>query len=102
MRRFALRPYQLEALAAVESAETRGTRRQFLALPTGCGKTGKTVIFSELGAAALIDREAAWRRAPASDKQLDTLRRCRMPVAPGLTKGAAADLLTATFARSRR
>ena len=99
MRRFALRPYQLEALAAVESAETRGTRRQFLAVPTVCGKT---VIFPELGAAALIDREAAWRRAPASDKQLDTLRRCRMPVAPGLTKGAAADLLTATFARSRR
>lgn len=39
-----LRPYQEEALDAIEAAETR-VRRQLVALPTG---TGKTVIFSSL------------------------------------------------------
>ncbi len=51
----ALRPYQQEALAAVEQAAAGGIRRQILALPTG---TGKTVIFAELirrrGAPALV------------------------------------------------
>jgi hypothetical protein len=56
----------------------------------------------QLGARALIDRAAPWRLAPASEKQLETLRRCRIPVPRGVTKGAAADLLTATFARPRR
>lgn len=42
---FALRPYQREALAAIEEAARRGIRRQLVALPTG---TGKTVIFSQL------------------------------------------------------
>jgi superfamily II DNA or RNA helicase len=41
----ALRPYQAEALDAVEAAEHRGVRRQVVALPTG---TGKTVVFSHL------------------------------------------------------
>jgi hypothetical protein len=53
------------------------------------------------GAGRLIDRAASWRMDPASDKQLETLRRCRVPVRPGLTKGEAADLLTAVFARAR-
>jgi ATP-dependent helicase IRC3 len=55
----------------------------------------------QLGAGTLLDRRAAWRQGPASEKQLDTLYRCRVPVPPGLTKGDAADLLTKTFARSR-
>ena len=38
-----LRPYQEEALAAVEKAETKGIRRPLVALPTG---TGKTVLFA--------------------------------------------------------
>jgi ATP-dependent helicase IRC3 len=54
-----------------------------------------------LGAQVLVDRGAAWRQEPATARQIDTLHRCRVPVAPGLTKGAAADLLTATFARGR-
>jgi len=41
----ALRPYQQEALAAIAEAESKGIRRQLVALPTG---TGKTVIFSRL------------------------------------------------------
>lgn len=41
----ALRPYQEEAIAAIEQAEARGLRRPLVALPTG---TGKTVIFAHL------------------------------------------------------
>lgn len=40
-----LRPYQLEALEAIDAAQRRGLRRVLLALPTGAGKT---VIFSSL------------------------------------------------------
>jgi ATP-dependent helicase IRC3 len=40
-----LRPYQSEAIAAIEEAERVGIRRPLLGLPTG---TGKTVIFSAL------------------------------------------------------
>lgn len=40
-----LRPYQHEALAAIEAAEQRGIRRPLVALPTG---TGKTILFSAL------------------------------------------------------
>ena len=38
-----LRPYQNEALEAIETAEKTGTNRQLVALPTG---TGKTIIFT--------------------------------------------------------
>jgi superfamily II DNA or RNA helicase len=40
-----LRPYQRECLEAIETAEWKGTKRQLVALPTGCGKT---IIFSTL------------------------------------------------------
>jgi superfamily II DNA or RNA helicase len=50
-----LRPYQADAIAAVEKASAEGVRRMMLVLPTG---GGKTVVFSELirrrGAPALI------------------------------------------------
>ena len=45
LQSIALRPYQEEALTAIEDAEQRGQRRQLVALPTG---TGKTVVFCEL------------------------------------------------------
>jgi ATP-dependent helicase IRC3 len=38
-----LRPYQRDAIDAIEQAEARGVRRPLIALPTG---TGKTVIFA--------------------------------------------------------
>lgn len=50
----ALRPYQLEAIAAIESFAAEGGRRGLVVLPTG---TGKTVIFSEA-----IKRRASKRR----------------------------------------
>lgn len=40
-----LRPYQEQALDAVDAAEAAGTRRQMLVLPTGAGKT---VVFASL------------------------------------------------------
>jgi superfamily II DNA or RNA helicase len=40
-----LRPYQQDALNAIEAAALRGVQRQVLSLPTGAGKT---VIFSHL------------------------------------------------------
>jgi superfamily II DNA or RNA helicase len=43
---------------------------------------------------ALIEPKARWRREPASEKQLAALRRWRVPIPPGCTKGEAADLLT--------
>ena len=50
-----LRPYQKEAIAAVESAMARGVRRPLLVLPTGCGKT---LVFASLiakrGGSALV------------------------------------------------
>jgi ATP-dependent helicase IRC3 len=40
-----LRPYQCEAVEAIEAAELRGLRRLLISLPTG---TGKTIIFAML------------------------------------------------------
>jgi superfamily II DNA or RNA helicase len=40
-----LRPYQQDALTAIEAAALRGVRRQVVSLPTGAGKT---IIFSHL------------------------------------------------------
>ncbi|HVY62330.1 MAG TPA: DEAD/DEAH box helicase [Planctomycetota bacterium] len=40
-----LRPYQEEALRAVDDARAAGRRRVLVALPTGCGKT---IIFAQL------------------------------------------------------
>jgi superfamily II DNA or RNA helicase len=40
-----LRPYQCEALTAIEAAVLRGVKRQVVSLPTG---SGKTVIFAHL------------------------------------------------------
>ena len=40
-----LRPYQQDALTAIEAAARRGIRRQVISLPTGAGKT---IIFCNL------------------------------------------------------
>jgi ATP-dependent helicase IRC3 len=52
-----------------------------------------------LGVSWLVKRDAPWRLQPASEKQLEALRRWRVAVQPGLTKGEASDLLTKAVAR---
>ena len=56
----------------------------------------------ELGAGALMQRDAAWRQKPASVKQRSALRRWRVPPRPGLTSGEASDLLQAAIAGAQR
>src|SRR6516162_5059764 len=46
-----LRPYQQDALTAIEAAALRGVQRQVVSLPTG---SGKTVIFAHL----ILERQA--------------------------------------------
>lgn len=52
------------------------------------------------GAGQLVQRGARWRHQPASEKQVAALVRMRIPHDPArLTKGEAADLMTAVIAR---
>ena len=43
--RMELRPYQQEAMAAVQAQWEEGRRKTLLVLPTGCGKT---IVFCKL------------------------------------------------------
>ena len=52
----------------------------------------------KMGAGKLVDRDATWRKGPVSPGQIETLRRCRIRIAPGLSKGEASDLITAAVA----
>jgi hypothetical protein len=52
-----------------------------------------------VGAGGLVNARARWREEPATPKQLWHLRRSRIPVPVGLTKGHAADLLSVAFAQ---
>ena len=47
------------------------------------------------GAITLVDPSAGWRTGPATAKQLNALRRWKMYVPPGLSKGAASNLISA-------
>jgi superfamily II DNA or RNA helicase len=53
------------------------------------------------GAQALVDPRAAWRTRPASERQLQALRRFRLPSTPGLTAGEASDQLARAIALAR-
>lgn len=53
------------------------------------------------GVQALVDPHAAWRMRPASERQLQALRRFRMPLTPGLTAGEASDRLARAIALAR-
>ncbi len=73
-----LRPYQAEAITAIEDAEGRGVRRPLLGLPTG---TGKTVIFAALirrrGGSALVlaHRDELLVQATEKIRQVDPAAR---------------------------
>ena len=53
------------------------------------------------GAWGLVDPGASWRRVPASEKQLELLRKMKVVTRPGLTKGEASDLLSKRFLKHR-
>ena len=48
-------------------------------------------------AGVLVDPSAAWRQQPPTEKQLALLRKWRVVLPPDLTRGAAADVLTAVM-----
>jgi len=50
-----------------------------------------------LGVARLVEVEAPWRQQPATEKQTALLRKLGGTARPGLTKGEAADLLSAVL-----
>jgi hypothetical protein len=50
-----------------------------------------------LGVECLADAEAPWRAQPASDKQKALLHKLDIAVAPDLTKGEAADQISAVL-----
>jgi len=52
------------------------------------------------GAGTLVNPDAAWRRYPATDKQIGALQRWRIPYWAGITKGQASDLLAAAVGRT--
>ena len=54
------------------------------------------------GAGVLVDPNAPWRSYPATEKQVNALRKRGIPVPPGLTKGEASDKLNAIFGDSIR
>jgi ATP-dependent helicase IRC3 len=72
-----LRPYQIEAVEAVLTAESRGIRRPLIALPTG---TGKTVVFAHLllqrpgRSLVLVHRDELIQHAYAKLKEIDPSR----------------------------
>ncbi len=51
-------------------------------------------VARQLGAGRLLDPQARWRQEPATEKQKETIRKCRIPFAPDITKGEAGMLLT--------
>ena len=81
---------------------TRDRQRQVLAdgLPLEYGQGIAEDYARQLGAGALVDPEAPWRRQPATPGQLRALRRWRVAIPVRLTKGAASDLIAAEAARA--
>ena len=94
-----LRPYQLEAVEAVEAAWTRGVRSPAVVLPTGAGKT---VVFAHLAARWLErGREMSTGRVLVLAHRaelLDQAARRIKDVAPGLCVGTVAAGLDETDA----
>ena len=49
------------------------------------------------GLSPLLNPDAPWRKHEVTEKQVAALKKWKVPVVPGLTKGAASDLLAAVF-----
>lgn len=55
-------------------------------------------VVRQAGLTVLVDADAPWRRDPATERQLATLRKLRLPIAPAMTKGAAQQAIAAAVA----
>jgi superfamily II DNA or RNA helicase len=63
-------------------------------------KLAEAFVTQERGSVKrLKDNNAPWRKNPASEKQLNLLRRRKVPFRQGLTAGEASDLIDLAFAR---
>jgi len=60
------------------------------------------MLLADRDAVKLVDRNAPWRNQPASEKQLELLRKFRVPFVPELTKGQAADILDPIFEKLQK
>jgi superfamily II DNA or RNA helicase len=90
-----LRPYQRDALTAIEAAARRGVRRRVVCLPTGAGKT---VIVAHL----IFERQARTLILVHRDELIrQTLDKLAM-VAQGTQSGLYAWRLCATRGRGAR
>jgi ATP-dependent helicase IRC3 len=98
-----LRPYQEEAIAAVEEAAKRGCKRQLVVLPTGAGKT---IIFANLlrrrGGRAIV----LAHREELLDQALRKLRLVAPEISVGVIQGRrneiSAQVLVASVATLAR
>jgi ATP-dependent helicase IRC3 len=64
-------------------------------IPLGYGQGVAEDFARKQGAGRLLDPDARWRSEPASEKQINYLKRKHCPVPRDLTKGEASDLITA-------
>ena len=71
-------------------------------LPLGYAQGMAEALIRQAGAVVLNSPTARWRFQPATEKQLALLRRKRVSLPPGLTKGEASKLITATLAGGAR
>jgi hypothetical protein len=67
------------------------------ALPLAYAQGLAEDVARQHGVAHLVDGEAPWRRQPASAKQTALMQKLGLPVAAGMTKGEATDLLAAVM-----
>jgi superfamily II DNA or RNA helicase len=52
----------------------------------------------EMGAEALVNKNAKWRKLPISEKQIETLTKFKIAIDPKMTKGEASDLISLAIA----
>jgi len=78
--------------------ERAGTRALADGLPLEYAQGTAEDFARKAGAGALVRPGATWRGAPASEKQRALLRKWRVPIPADMTKGAAADAITAHLA----
>ena len=64
-------------------------------LPLGYAQGFSEDFAKKGGLTPLLDPNAPWRGKEATVGQLKMLRKCKVPVAPGMTRGVASDLLVA-------